>query len=164
MTIINLTTHTVEWNPNAEENWMGEGWAVVPEELRAAALACGGACEITLNRAGDTVVTLTATERPDPPTPVPTQAEINRADLEYVAAMAGVSLTEDGGGGAGGSSGGSSDGDDVVGPMWSPDSDVYTAAKAYYPGLWPLWRLDALKAAGKLTQEEYDELVKGAGT
>lgn len=159
MTIMDKATHTVEWRADAEENWMGEGWAVVPEELREAALACGGACEITLNEAGDTVAAIVPTERPAPPEPVPSQAALDRADLEYVAAMAGVALTE-----GGGSTGGSSGGDDVMDPMGSPDSDTYTAAKRYYPGLWPMWRLEALKTAGKLTQGEYDGIVRGAGT
>ena len=37
---------------------------------------------------------------------------------------------------------------------------VYELAQKYYPRLWSLERLDALLAAGKLTQEEYDELTK----
>ena len=164
MTIINKTTHVVEWRADAGENWMGEGWAVVPEELRDAALSSGGACEITLDESGETVVALTATERPASPPPEPTQAEIDRADLEYVAAMAGVSLTE--GGGAPGASSGGSGGDDVMDPMGTPDveSGAFSAAKLFYPRLWPLWRLDALKAAGKLTPAEYDEVKRGAGT
>ena len=32
-------------------------------------------------------------------------------------------------------------------------------AQTYYPRLWDKSRLDALLAAGKLTQEEYDSLV-----
>ena len=32
-------------------------------------------------------------------------------------------------------------------------------AQTYYPRLWDNSRLDALLAAGKLTQEEYDSLV-----
>ena len=36
---------------------------------------------------------------------------------------------------------------------------VYELAKKYYPRLWNKSRLDALLAAGKLTQEEYDSLV-----
>lgn len=35
-------------------------------------------------------------------------------------------------------------------------------AKKYYPKLWGIERLDALKAADKLTQEEYDALVAGS--
>lgn len=39
---------------------------------------------------------------------------------------------------------------------------VYELAKKYYPRLWDRERLDALLAAGKLTQEEYDSLVTPA--
>lgn len=35
-------------------------------------------------------------------------------------------------------------------------------AQTYYPRLWNKSRLDALLAAGKLTQEEYDSLVSPA--
>jgi len=37
-------------------------------------------------------------------------------------------------------------------------------AKKYYPVLWPKARLDALLAAGKLTQSEYTEVVGGEGS
>lgn len=36
---------------------------------------------------------------------------------------------------------------------------AYEMAKKYYPKLWGIERLDALLKAGKLTQEEYDELT-----
>lgn len=36
---------------------------------------------------------------------------------------------------------------------------VYEMAQKYYPRLWDKSRLDALLAAGKLTQEEFDRLV-----
>lgn len=36
---------------------------------------------------------------------------------------------------------------------------VYELAQKYYPRLWDKSRLEALLAAGKLTQEEYDSLV-----
>lgn len=38
---------------------------------------------------------------------------------------------------------------------------VYELAQKYYPRLWGDDRLDALLAAGKLTQEEYDAIKKG---
>lgn len=37
--------------------------------------------------------------------------------------------------------------------------NAYELAKKYYPRLWDINRLDALLAAGKLTQEEYDAVV-----
>ena len=36
---------------------------------------------------------------------------------------------------------------------------VFAMAKMYYPTLWDIKRLDVLLVAGKLTQEEYDELT-----
>jgi len=39
---------------------------------------------------------------------------------------------------------------------------VYELAQKYYPRLWNKSRLDALLAAGKLTQKEYDSLVSPA--
>lgn len=37
--------------------------------------------------------------------------------------------------------------------------EVFKKAKEYYPGLWPLDRMNDLLKAGKLTQEEYDEII-----
>lgn len=36
---------------------------------------------------------------------------------------------------------------------------VYELAQKYYPRLWDRERLEALLAAGRLTQEEFDKLV-----
>lgn len=36
---------------------------------------------------------------------------------------------------------------------------VYELAQKYYPRLWDRERLEALLAAGRLSQEEYDSLV-----
>lgn len=36
---------------------------------------------------------------------------------------------------------------------------VYLLAQKYYPRLWDKERLEALVAAGRLTQEEYDSMV-----
>ncbi len=36
---------------------------------------------------------------------------------------------------------------------------VYEMAQKYYPRLWDRERLEALLAAGRLSQEEYDSLV-----
>lgn len=36
---------------------------------------------------------------------------------------------------------------------------IYKLVKKYYPHLWHRERLDALLAAGKLTQEEYEEIA-----
>lgn len=39
---------------------------------------------------------------------------------------------------------------------------IYEMAKKYYPSLWDKSRLDLLLSAGKLTEEEYNSLVKEA--
>ena len=36
---------------------------------------------------------------------------------------------------------------------------VYELARKYYPRLWDKERLEALLAAGRLSQEEFDQLV-----
>ena len=36
---------------------------------------------------------------------------------------------------------------------------VYELAKKYYPRMWDRERLEALLAAGRLSQEEFDQLV-----
>ena len=37
---------------------------------------------------------------------------------------------------------------------------VYELAQKYYPRLWDRERLEALLAAGRLSQEEFDQLVE----
>lgn len=37
---------------------------------------------------------------------------------------------------------------------------AYEMAKKYYPRLWPVERIRALLEAGKITQEEFDEITK----
>lgn len=89
MTLINKTTHAVQWQDGAEENWLGEDWVEVPPELEKTARACGGCCEITLDGEGK-LAGLTPTERPAPPPAEPSQAERDRADIDFLLAMAGV--------------------------------------------------------------------------
>ena len=38
---------------------------------------------------------------------------------------------------------------------------VFDMAKKYYPRLWDKKRIEALYKAGKLTEEEYNEIIKG---
>lgn len=40
---------------------------------------------------------------------------------------------------------------------------VFEMAQKYYPKLWSKERIDALYAAGKLTEEEYKTIVGGEG-
>ena len=37
---------------------------------------------------------------------------------------------------------------------------VYEMAKKYYPRLWDIDRIEALYKAGKLTEEEYKDILK----
>lgn len=39
---------------------------------------------------------------------------------------------------------------------------VFEMAAKYYPRLWPLERIEALVAAGKLSREEADQIVRQA--
>ena len=39
---------------------------------------------------------------------------------------------------------------------------VFEMAVKYYPRLWPLERIEALVAAGKLSREEADQIVRQA--
>ena len=91
MTILNKTTHVVEWNSQMEENWMGEGWIVVPKELEQTARECGGFCELEFDGEGE-LIAITPTEKPKPPEPEPSPAERLRADVDYLAALQGVTL------------------------------------------------------------------------
>ena len=38
-------------------------------------------------------------------------------------------------------------------------NSVYEMAKKYYPRLWPIERIDNLYKAGKLTKEEYADII-----
>lgn len=38
---------------------------------------------------------------------------------------------------------------------------IYEMAKKYYPRLWSKKRIEALYKAGKLTEDEYNTLIKG---
>ena len=38
---------------------------------------------------------------------------------------------------------------------------IYQLAKKYYPTLWDKARIDALHNAGKLTDEEYNDIIGG---
>lgn len=63
VTIINIETHAIQGSSVHKNNWMGDGWVIVPPELEAEALASGGFCELTFDDAGN-LVGLTPTERP----------------------------------------------------------------------------------------------------
>lgn len=82
--------HGLQSQSHRTECWL-EGWVAVPEELAEAAWACGGYCELTLDEEGN-LTGLTPTQRPEAPEPEPTAEERLRADVDYLAALQGVSL------------------------------------------------------------------------
>ncbi len=70
--------------------WL-DGWVAVPKDLEEAVWACGGYCDLTLDGSG-ALVGITPVDRPVPSEPEPTAEEQLRADVDYLAAMTGVTL------------------------------------------------------------------------
>lgn len=94
MTIIEIeavagAAHGLQSQSHRKECWL-DGWIEVPEELTETAWASGGYCHLTIE--DGVLIGITKTERPPAPIPKPTQAEQMRADVDYLAAMAGVML------------------------------------------------------------------------
>lgn len=84
--------HGLQSQSGRTECWM-EGWIAVPGELETAVWDCGGYCRLDVQEG--VLVDITPTERPAPPPepePEPTEADRLRADVDYIAAMTGVSL------------------------------------------------------------------------
>ena len=80
MTIINATprasgAYTIESQSHRTDNWMGDGWLEVPENLVPTLYACGGYCDLQIK--DGVLVGITPTERPEPePEPyTPTQED-----------------------------------------------------------------------------------------
>lgn len=82
--------HGVQSQSHRRECWL-PGWLAVPEELTQAVWDCGGYCELTLDKEGR-LTGITPTQRPQPPEEEPTEEERLRSDVDYLAAMTGVSL------------------------------------------------------------------------
>lgn len=94
LTIIELEArsdggHGLQSQSHRTECWL-EGWVAVPEELVGPVWDCGGYCELTME--GDKLVGITPIEPPVPAEPEPTAEERLRADVDYIAAMTGVTL------------------------------------------------------------------------
>ena len=94
LTIIELAPrpdggHALQSQSHRTQCWL-EGWVAVPDHLREAVWATGGYCDLTVEEGVLTAVT--ARERPREPEPEPTKTERLRADLDFLAAMAGVAL------------------------------------------------------------------------
>lgn len=97
MTIIELQArpdggHGLQSQSHRTECWL-EGWVAVPPQLEQTAWDCGGYCDLELDQEG-ALVGLTPIEQPAQPQvePEPTETERLRADVDYLAAMTGVSL------------------------------------------------------------------------
>ncbi len=95
LTIIELSPradggHGLQSQSHRTQCWL-EGWVAVPPALEAAVWECGGYCELTLDDTG-TLVSVTPTERPPQPEAEPTESERLRADVDFLAALAGVAL------------------------------------------------------------------------
>lgn len=95
LTIIELAAradggHGLECQSHRTECWL-KGWVAVPEALAQSAWDCGGYCDLTLDAQGN-LVGLTPIRRPAAPQPEPTAEERLRADVDFLAAMAGVTL------------------------------------------------------------------------
>ena len=95
LTIIELEAredggHGLQSHSQRKECWL-DGWVAVPPELTSAVWDCGGYCILELDESG-ALIGITPTERPPAPEPEPTPEEILRADVDFIAAMTGVSL------------------------------------------------------------------------
>ena len=80
--------HGLQCQSHREACWL-EGWVAVPEELEEAAWACGGYCDLDIRDGA--LVGLAPKERPAA-AETPSEAEQLRADVDYIAAMTGVTL------------------------------------------------------------------------
>lgn len=95
LTIIELAAgadggHGLQSQSHRTQCWL-PGWVAVPEELNAAVWNCGGYCDLELDERG-ALVGVTPRERPPEPEAEPTEEERLRADVDFLAAMAGVTL------------------------------------------------------------------------
>ena len=95
LTIIELSPradggHGLQSQSHRTQCWL-EGWVAVPPALEAAVWECGGYCELTLDDTG-ALVGVTPAKRPPQPEAEPTESERLRADVDFLAALAGVAL------------------------------------------------------------------------
>lgn len=97
MTIIKTTPrednfHDIQSQSHRRAPWL-PGYIEVPPHLESAAWASCGYCDLTIE--DGVLVAITPTEPPTPepePIPAPTPSEQMRADIDFLAAMAGVTL------------------------------------------------------------------------
>lgn len=86
--------HYIQTNSGWSENPYGKDYAVVPDEMVQDIMATKGFCDITLNEDGTEVVSFIAREIPEIPEPETPVSEMEqlRADIDYLAAITGVTL------------------------------------------------------------------------
>ena len=97
MTIIQIEAldtgqHLIQSQSGRTSCWL-EGWVEVPEHLESAVWDSLGWCDLDIQ--DGVLVGITQTERPEPepePEAPPTELEQLRADIDFLAAMQGVSL------------------------------------------------------------------------
>ena len=84
--------HPIQVQAGRTACWL-EGWVQVPEHLESAVWDSLGWCDLDIQ--DGVLVGITPTERPEPepePETPPTELEQLRADIDFLAAMQGVSL------------------------------------------------------------------------
>lgn len=81
--------HGLQSQSHRVECWL-EGWVAVPEELEEKVWGCGGYCEPVMEEGR--LVDVIPGARPAAPEAEPTAEERLRADVDFLAAMAGVEL------------------------------------------------------------------------
>jgi len=80
--IINLTTKEVRTlSSRPHDNWIGEGWAVVPAALETMAAELAPYCKLKHNKYGEITDIVDDGTRPEPTVPQPTEADELRAEL-----------------------------------------------------------------------------------
>lgn len=100
MTIINATprasgAYTIESQSHRTDNWMGDGWLEVPENLVPTLYACGGYCDLQIENGVLTGVI--PKERPAQPEPTYTDLQLTQqsiTDLELTTIEQGQSMTD----------------------------------------------------------------------
>ncbi len=81
--------HGLQSQSHRTECWL-EGWVAVPTPLEAAVWACGGYCDLCMGEDGQ-LTNILPKERPVREESVSAEEQL-RADVDYLAALQGVSL------------------------------------------------------------------------
>ncbi|MCL2814386.1 MAG: toxin-antitoxin system toxin subunit [Oscillospiraceae bacterium] len=84
--------HELQERPSAEENWLGDGYLIVPEHLYDAVWECVGCCNLIIE--DGELVGITPKERPAPPEPEPERGLTNIQLTELLGMMVGAKSNE----------------------------------------------------------------------